>query len=69
MKEKRLISGNLWTLWIMWEPRDLWVGVFWKQKDYEFKSRTQRITDIYICFIPCIPIRLSIGRFLPIVTE
>ncbi len=39
---------------LLWEPRDLWVGVFW-----------DRIVEpdgirVFICLLPCLPIRLSI---------
>jgi hypothetical protein len=38
---------------LLWEPRDMWVGLYW-----------QRIcghTLLYICLIPCLPIRIDIG--------
>lgn len=62
MKEKKLFGHNLWSIWIMWEPRDMWVGVFWRTKDHP--QWRQRITDIYLCLIPCIPIRLSVGKII-----
>lgn len=39
-----------WRACCYFEPRDLWVGVFWDRKNtYLF---------IYICIVPCFPIRL-----------
>jgi hypothetical protein len=35
-------------LQLKWEPRDLWVGVYWTRKaDALF---------VYVCFLPCLPI-------------
>jgi hypothetical protein len=35
-------------------PGDLWIGVFWKRQMYE--------TFIYVCFVPCLPIRIHFQR-------
>lgn len=32
---------------------DLWVGAFWK--------RTGRTVDLWICFLPCLPLHISWG--------
>ena len=36
---------------IKWEPRDLWVGVFWTHGAYNS-------FHIYICVVPCFPLHL-----------
>lgn len=36
------------------EPRDIWVGVFWDRH----AIGGVRIFDVYICVLPCLPIRL-----------
>ena len=33
---------------VLWEPRDCWVGVFWRRS----KLRWQ----VYVCLVPCLPI-------------
>jgi len=37
---------------LFFEKRDMWVGVFWTQ-NYPW-------LDIYICVLPCFPLRLSV---------
>lgn len=49
---------------IKFEPRDLWVGVYW---DYSPKSDPDDFydyatLDIYICIVPMLPIKLSWGQ-------
>ena len=39
------------------EPRDLWVGVYWRENQVELRPGLQ----IYICIVPAIVIRLSIA--------
>lgn len=39
---------------ILFEPRDIWVGVYWK--------REHLLTWIYVCIIPMLPIRLTFER-------
>jgi len=41
---------------IFFEPRDLWVGVYWtKRAAY---GHNQAETDVYICLLPMLPIRV-----------
>ena len=39
---------------IVWEPRDLWLGLYWDKKD---SSRF-----FYLCLVPCLPIRVHWKR-------
>lgn len=39
------------------EPRDLWVGVFWDREPLPIFGGS--VVSVYVCFLPCIPIRLS----------
>ena len=39
---------------LLLEPRDLWVGLYWNKVE----NKSQRM-DIYICIIPCLPLRIS----------
>jgi len=40
---------------IEFEPRDLWVGAYWKHK----RLGMLRKLDIYICVLPVLPIHLT----------
>lgn len=42
------LKGLRWYVRVFFEPRDLWVGVFFKQAF---------AWDIYICPLPCLVIR------------
>lgn len=42
--------------WPYWEPRDVWVGLFW---EYGFDRLTRDAAlNVYICLVPCFPMRL-----------
>lgn len=40
---------------VKFEPRDLWVGVYW---DHRIQGRLLRI---YVCLVPCLPLVLTFG--------
>lgn len=42
---------------IKFEPRDLWVGIYWKSEPWTYPhcSTTRKIT-CYLCIIPMFPI-------------
>lgn len=40
-----------------WEPRDVWIGVFW-DRGWVPGEIARRRTNVYVCFVPCFPIRL-----------
>ena len=43
---------------LVWEPRNLWVGVHWQ------KDRTNAHgMFVFICLLPCLPIRIHYHRF------
>lgn len=51
---------------VKFEPRDLWVGVFWDIEEFSWPhapskeySGGYKILKIYICIIPCFPIIIS----------
>lgn len=56
---------TLWNTYFKWpratemallfEPRDLWVGVYWTHPAYE-----QPIIDIYVTIIPTLPVRFRV---------
>lgn len=41
-----------WRLRLQFEPRDLWVGVFWRTE----QVTAGRLTTWWICVVPCLPI-------------
>ncbi len=45
---------------IYFEPRDLWVGVYWNVERTSFDNSRVRCREwsVYICLLPCFPIRL-----------
>jgi hypothetical protein len=45
------------TVRLLWEPRDIWLGVFWNRVragDY-----ADRFLLVYVCVIPCLPLALA----------
>lgn len=50
----RLFNRDTVKVNIQWEPRDLWVGLFWR--------RTELALHVYLCLVPCFPFHVSILR-------
>jgi hypothetical protein len=55
MKTKTLKEwdGILWYVALKFEPRDLWVGVYWNKT-----RRGPLHTDVFICLIPLFPVQI-----------
>ncbi len=45
------------TARLLWEPRDLWMGVFWNR--VHAGGPADRFLFVYVCVIPCLPVALS----------
>lgn len=51
------------TARLLWEPRDIWLGVFWNTtsgpptESHSFAPRS-RFVLVYVCLIPCLPLAL-----------
>ena len=45
-----------YTVALLWEPRDLWFGVYWRTD----RARGYRELVLYICLVPCLPLRFEI---------
>jgi hypothetical protein len=52
------------TARLLWEPRDIWLGVFWNRVDDQVilhASETGKSPEyptyllVYICLVPCVP--------------
>lgn len=51
---------------IIFEPRDLWIGVFWKLGARVTTLETDRQGyHIYLCLIPCFPIVFTLWMNIP----
>jgi hypothetical protein len=51
---------KVWTLQIRFEPRDLWMGLFWEYGDFTFIHTVCR--RWFLCLIPMLPIVLTMQR-------
>lgn len=50
----RLVNRPKLIVQIQWEPRDLWVGLFWR--------RTDVALHLYFCLVPLLPLHITIAR-------
>ncbi len=48
----RIINRDRIKAQFQWEPRDLWVGLFWR--------RTDIALHLYICIVPLVPLHITI---------
>ena len=47
----RFYDGPTCKMQLQWEPRDLWVGLFWRRSDIAW--------HIYVCLLPCVPVHIT----------
>lgn len=59
MPEYMLVANNYLSLAILFEPQDLWVGVYWKST---WEGGT-RFLILWICFVPMPPLRLAFRTY------
>ncbi len=53
----RLWLGNWrgrWRWRLDYEPRDMWIGVYWKRHD----QSSPLCFSFYVCLVPCFPIKV-----------
>lgn len=51
------------NLHLQFEPRDLWIGVYWEKRDRLIMiDGRERIITFYVCLIPCFPIVIEISH-------
>lgn len=46
------------SLQLLFEPRDLWVGIYWNRNHVVWGS----VIEVYICLVPMLPIRFAWTR-------
>lgn len=65
-----LLLGPGATAHFEWEPRDLWVGAFWKKDDFGPAYHCSSLTkleqryDLWVCLVPCLPLHVTWFRFV-----
>ena len=50
----RIINKPRLIAQFQFEPRDLWVGLFWQ--------RTEIALHLYVCLIPLVPLHVTVAR-------
>lgn len=50
----RILDRPALKLQIEWEPRDLWIGVYWRMGG--------PFLHVYVCVFPCVPIHFTLYR-------
>jgi hypothetical protein len=41
------------------EIRDLWIGVYWNTDNWGDETKFLKEYSIYVCIVPCLPIRIT----------
>jgi hypothetical protein len=49
------VAGKRIDWELLWEPRDLWVGLFWDERAVQQHWGKERFGHLYIILIPCFP--------------
>jgi hypothetical protein len=53
-----IIRKTVLKIELIWEPRDLWIGIFWRNMG----DCSKTVLHAYVCFIPCVPIHIRIKK-------
>jgi hypothetical protein len=58
---------KIWKIGFQFEPRDLWVGVFWDRRwtirpapGEQYDTRHYDSIWVYVCLVPMLPFRLAL---------
>ena len=49
----KILLGRRWSrgaVFLKWEPKDMWLGVYW--------TRNGLARHVYICILPCLPLHI-----------
>lgn len=65
--DHRLGGARRWSVLVGFEPRDLWIGVYWDRR-YPGGFEAD-VLDIYICVIPTLVLRLNRSLIVPDLTD
>jgi len=58
---------NRWHIRFEWKLPDLWIGAFWKTTMAQLPDGPKPIaTDVWICFLPCVPLHITYWHRLAI---
>ena len=55
-------SSTRLSMKLLWEPRDMWIGVYWTRVFDHLCDRKFDHLFVYICLLPMLPIRLHWTR-------
>jgi hypothetical protein len=47
---------------IEWKLADLWIGIFWRRQTLPMDESSTSDLEIWVCLIPCLPIRIHFDR-------
>ena len=59
MRSLRIVDGTRIKAQFQWEPRDIWVGLFWRVRLSELER--WKFLHLYICVIPFVPLHVTIA--------
>jgi hypothetical protein len=54
-------GGVRWSVALEWNPRDLWVGVYWSRR---VVGRAASL-HAWVCVVPCLPVHVHAFRIRP----
>lgn len=58
----RIYDGIYFKAQIQFEPKDCWIGVFWRvteRRDGAFVARRHRYLHLYVCILPLLPLHVT----------
>lgn len=57
---QKQIGRRVWTLAVKWEPRDVWIGLYWEGGKVEAIHTVAY--RFFLCLIPLFPLILTMQR-------